>query len=59
MSCRSKALKALQTVERSISEINEVLALQVEAITRTLAGYGIEIVAVTDAAQNPMRQGHS
>ena len=31
-------------------------ALQVEAITRTLADYGIEVVAVTDAAQNPMRQ---
>ena len=26
-------------------------ALQVEAITRTLADYGIEVVAVTDAAQ--------
>jgi ribose transport system substrate-binding protein len=31
-------------------------ALQVEAITATLAGYGIEVVAVTDAAQNPARQ---
>jgi ribose transport system substrate-binding protein len=31
-------------------------ALQVEAITRTLAEYGIEVVAVTDAAQNPSRQ---
>lgn len=34
-------------------------ALQVEAITTTLAKYGIEVVAVTDAAQNPARQaGH-
>ena len=31
-------------------------ALQVEAITRTLAEYGIEVVAVTDAAQDPARQ---
>ena len=31
-------------------------SLQVEAITRTLADYGIEVVAVTDAAQNPTRQ---
>ena len=30
--------------------------LQVEAIARTLAEYGIEVVAVTDAAQNPTRQ---
>ncbi|MFZ5783481.1 MAG: substrate-binding domain-containing protein [Pseudomonadota bacterium] len=32
-------------------------ALQVEAITKTLAGFGIEVVAVTDAAQDPVRQG--
>ena len=31
-------------------------ALQVEAITNTLAQYGIEVAAVTDAAQNPQRQ---
>jgi ribose transport system substrate-binding protein len=31
-------------------------ALQVEAITRTLAGWGIEVVSVTDAAQSPARQ---
>lgn len=31
-------------------------SLQVEAITATLAQYGIEVVAVTDAAQNPARQ---
>lgn len=31
-------------------------ALQVEAITTTLATYGVEVVAVTDAAQNPARQ---
>lgn len=31
-------------------------ALQVEAITTTLAQYGVEVVAVTDAAQNPTRQ---
>lgn len=31
-------------------------ALQVEAITNTLAKYGVEVVAVTDAAQNPARQ---
>jgi ribose transport system substrate-binding protein len=31
-------------------------ALQVEAITATLARYGVEVVAVTDAAQNPARQ---
>lgn len=30
--------------------------LQVEAITTTLAGYGIEVVSVTDAAQDPTRQ---
>jgi ribose transport system substrate-binding protein len=30
--------------------------LQVEAITTTLASYGIEVVAVTDAAQDPTRQ---
>jgi ribose transport system substrate-binding protein len=34
-------------------------SLQVQAITETLAKYGIEVVAVTDAAQNPSRQaGH-
>jgi ribose transport system substrate-binding protein len=34
-------------------------SLQVQAITETLAKYGIEVVAVTDAAQNPARQaGH-
>lgn len=34
-------------------------SLQVEAITATLAKYGVEVVAVTDAAQNPSRQaGH-
>lgn len=34
-------------------------ALQVEAITTTLARYGVEVIAVTDAAQNPTRQaGH-
>lgn len=34
-------------------------ALQVEAITTTLSRYGVEVVAVTDAAQNPARQaGH-
>ncbi|HYI26912.1 MAG TPA: substrate-binding domain-containing protein [Bradyrhizobium sp.] len=31
-------------------------SLQVEAITATLARYGVEVVAVTDAAQNPSRQ---
>ena len=31
-------------------------SLQVEAITNTLMQYGIEVVAVTDAAQNPSRQ---
>jgi len=31
-------------------------SLQVEALTTTLGQYGIEVVAVTDAAQNPMRQ---
>jgi ribose transport system substrate-binding protein len=31
-------------------------ALQVEAITTTLASYGIEVVSVTDAAQDPNRQ---
>lgn len=31
-------------------------ALQVEAITATLGRYGVEVVAVTDAAQNPARQ---
>ncbi|MDF3075380.1 MAG: hypothetical protein K0S54_3047, partial [Alphaproteobacteria bacterium] len=31
-------------------------ALQVEAISTTLARYGIEVVAVTDAAQDPRRQ---
>lgn len=31
-------------------------ALQVEAITSTLGRYGVEVVAVTDAAQNPARQ---
>jgi ribose transport system substrate-binding protein len=30
--------------------------LQVEAITATLAQYGVEVIAVTDAAQNPARQ---
>lgn len=33
--------------------------LQVEAITATLEKYGVEVIAVTDASQNPMRQaGH-
>jgi ribose transport system substrate-binding protein len=33
--------------------------LQVQAISETLAAYGIEVVAVTDASQNPTRQdGH-
>jgi ribose transport system substrate-binding protein len=31
-------------------------SLQVQAITETLARYGIEVVTVTDAAQNPARQ---
>lgn len=31
-------------------------SLQVQAITETLAQYGIEVVAVTDAAQDPLRQ---
>jgi ribose transport system substrate-binding protein len=31
-------------------------SLQVEAIARTLAEYDIEVVAVTDAAQNSTRQ---
>jgi ribose transport system substrate-binding protein len=31
-------------------------SLQVEAITTTLGKYGVEVVAVTDAAQNPARQ---
>jgi ribose transport system substrate-binding protein len=31
-------------------------ALQVQAITETLAGFGIEVVAVTNAAQDPGRQ---
>src|ERR1044072_9265736 len=31
-------------------------SLQVEAIARTLAEYDIEVVAVTDAAQDPTRQ---
>jgi ribose transport system substrate-binding protein len=31
-------------------------SLQVQAITETLAKYGIEVVAVTDASQNPTRQ---
>lgn len=31
-------------------------SLQVQAITDTLAQYGIDVVAVTDAAQNPARQ---
>lgn len=31
-------------------------SLQVEAITNTLKEYGIEVVAVTDAAQDPVRQ---
>ena len=34
-------------------------SLQVQAITETLANYGIEVVIVTDASQNPSRQaGH-
>lgn len=34
-------------------------SLQVQAITETLARYGIEVVAVTDASQDPVRQaGH-
>jgi ribose transport system substrate-binding protein len=31
-------------------------ALQVEAITATLRSYGVDVVTVTDAAQNPVRQ---
>jgi ribose transport system substrate-binding protein len=31
-------------------------SLQVEAITTTLAQYGVQVVAVTDAAQDPARQ---
>jgi ribose transport system substrate-binding protein len=31
-------------------------SLQVQAITETLGNYGIEVVVVTDAAQNPARQ---
>jgi ribose transport system substrate-binding protein len=31
-------------------------SLQVQAITETLSRYGIEVVAITDAAQNPARQ---
>lgn len=31
-------------------------SLQVEAISATLAKYGVQVVAVTDAAQNPARQ---
>ena len=31
-------------------------SLQVEAISSTLRGYGIEVTVVTDAAQNPARQ---
>jgi ribose transport system substrate-binding protein len=31
-------------------------SLQVEAITTTLAKYGVQVVAVTDAAQDPARQ---
>jgi ribose transport system substrate-binding protein len=31
-------------------------SLQVEAITATLAKYGVQVVAVTDASQNPARQ---
>ena len=31
-------------------------SLQVEAITTTLASYGVDVVAITDAAQNPARQ---
>src|ERR1700754_4606445 len=30
--------------------------LQVQAITDTLAKYGVEVVALTDAAQDPIRQ---
>lgn len=30
--------------------------LQIQGITDTLAGYGIQVVAVTDASQNPNRQ---
>lgn len=33
-------------------------ALQVEAITATLRNYGIEVVVVTDAAQDPVRQAN-
>jgi len=34
-------------------------SLQVQAITETLAKYGVEVVAITDASQNPSRQaGH-
>lgn len=31
-------------------------SLQVQAIIETLSGYGIEVVVITDAAQNPARQ---
>jgi ribose transport system substrate-binding protein len=31
-------------------------SLQVQAITETLGNYGIEVVVITDAAQNPSRQ---
>ena len=31
-------------------------SLQVQAITETLAKYGVDVVAVTDAAQDPQRQ---
>jgi ribose transport system substrate-binding protein len=47
---RFKAAIAMQALDTPWN------ALQVEAITRTLADYGIEVVAVTDAAQNPSRQ---
>jgi ribose transport system substrate-binding protein len=47
---RYKAAIAMQALDTPWN------SLQVEAITNTLAQYGIEVVAVTDAAQNPQRQ---
>jgi ribose transport system substrate-binding protein len=47
---RFKAAIAMQALDTPWN------ALQVEAITRTLTDYGIEVVAVTDAAQDPKRQ---
>ena len=47
---RYKAAIAMQALDTPWN------ALQVEAITRTLTEYGIEVVAVTDATQDPTRQ---